>query len=104
MIRTLLVTLVVIGLIFLVAPLKAHAQQPYCGDGAEMVDNLRLEYSEIVVATAVTRLGNFLTIFTSPKGSWTFLLTYPNGRTCVLGTGTDFQLMPVEPVPKGTAA
>ena len=45
--------------------------------------------------------GNVLELFASPQGSWSILVTFPDGRTCMVTHGEDWQRLTV-PKGKGT--
>ncbi len=78
---------------FFIAP--ASAQQA-CGKRVNIVKRLTDVYHERQRATGVASNGMLLETFVSPKGTWTALITYPNGTSCVVAAGENWQLMEIE--------
>lgn len=58
-----------------------------CAERKEIVDKLGQQYSESRQSTAVTSEGSLLEIFVSREGTWSAILSSPNGRACVVAVG-----------------
>jgi hypothetical protein len=72
--------------IVVVAP--AHAQQPLCGERASLVTQLERKYGEARRAVGLQGGSVMLEVFASnDTGTWTILLTRPDGVTCAMAAG-----------------
>ena len=70
--------------------LPAEAQVA-CGERAIMVEKLASNYAERPVAMGLTSKGAVLEVFTSEIGTWTFLITMPDGLTCMVASGQNWE-------------
>lgn len=61
--------------------------QTVCGDHKEIADRLAADHSESRVGIGLEKDGGVIEIFASRRGSWTILVTFPDGQTCVVGSG-----------------
>ena len=83
MLRSILAALVVIGF-----TLPASAQQVPCGKRGNVLKQLSAGHSEAPAATGLTSTGSMLEVLTSPAGgSWTVIMTMPNGVSCLVAAG-----------------
>lgn len=89
-----LVCLVVIALLL---PGYAHAQQAPCGDRLKIIEYLAKKYKEVPRARAITGGNTFMEIFTSPAGTWTTLITTPQGQTCIVASGEGWEDIAIKP-------
>lgn len=73
---------------------SAEAQVP-CGPREGIVKELRTKYGEEVQVTGVMGNGKFLMEMwvNSGQGTWTVTLTDPNGKTCAVAAGSNWQLI-----------
>lgn len=78
--------------IFLVVQ-PAHAGS-YCGERTEITKSLGMKYHEKLVASGLADAGSMIEIFASKKGTWTMIVTSPNGRSCYLASGENWEAMP----------
>ena len=90
-----------IGAAFLVNTTPANAQS-ICNKRIEMVTKLETEYQEFVTAIGMAGNGSIVELFVSDTGSWTLLLSQPNGISCLMAAGENWETIPI-PV-KGRAA
>lgn len=58
-----------------------------CGVRDRLVEQLRNQYQEVPQARGLTTGGDLIEVFASPQGTWTILLTYPNGQSCLVAAG-----------------
>ena len=65
--------------------------QTACGPRREVAEFLRQRYREVVVAQGVTASGALLEVLAAPGGSWSLIVTAPDGRACVLASGEGWQ-------------
>ena len=83
MFRTLLIATFVACVAFV--PASAKSQQ-VCGDRAKIIANLGSDYKE-----SRSGSGTVIELFTADSGTWTMLMTAPDGRTCVMGSGEGWE-------------
>lgn len=69
--------------------------QAVCGDHAEFMALLGKNYSEERVAMGLTSAGAVIEVLTSPEGTWSILLTYPAGPTCMVAAGENWEALPL---------
>jgi len=68
---------------------------PSCMLAGELASFLEEEFEELPMARGVSDAGGFVTVFAAEAtGTWTIALTEPSGVSCVVATGTGFELMP----------
>ncbi len=68
--------------------------QTVCGERAKFLDMLGTKYLEQPVSMGLTSTGAVIEVLTSPKGSWSILLTYPTGSTCMVAAGDTWESLP----------
>ncbi|RMC37579.1 hypothetical protein [Paracoccus alkanivorans] len=54
-------------------------------------------YHENRVMAGLNNAGAIIELWASVDGSWTVLLTLPDGMSCVMDTGHDYIAFPIEP-------
>ena len=86
--RLVLVLMVVLLAAVWTAP--AAAQQ-LCGTRTEIVTRLNKAFSELPSGMGVTSNGLVFEIFASPTGTWTALISYPNGWSCINSVGEGWE-------------
>lgn len=76
--------------------LPAIAQQELlaCSSHDEMVDVLARRYSEQPRAIGLANPSAVIEIFTSEAGTWTILLTRPDGASCIVSAGDSWEESP----------
>ncbi len=82
-----------LGALFVLLPAHPAGAQAACGDRDKFIILLGESYAERPVAIGLTASGRVVEVFTSPSGSWTMLVTYPNGVTCVVATGNSWEAL-----------
>jgi hypothetical protein len=85
-------------------PPEAAAQAPVspaCGPRKAVLEQLGREYGEVPVAHGVTAEGALMEMLASPSGSWTLLISLPNGQTCLAATGDSYETIDDAKLPKG---
>ncbi len=89
-------------------PLGATAQEDesmQCAERGGILEVLNSEYNEIARAIGLVSEEAVLEVFVSKEsGTWTVLVTDPEGFSCVLAAGEDWQEMPLatdQPEPNG---
>ncbi len=77
----------------------AEAQQmvqragPVCGDRTALMTQLKGKYSEQPKSMGLAANGSVLEVLTAKTGTWTILLTTPNGITCLIAAGEHWEDM-----------
>lgn len=66
----------------------AAAQQPFCAARSEIVEALRNRYGESRRGAGLQSESALFELFASPEtGSWTVLITRPDGQSCAVAAG-----------------
>lgn len=68
--------------------------QAVCNERGKFLEQLSGGYAENTVGLGLVNNGSVLEIFASKKGSWTILVTKPNGISCVVATGESWEEVP----------
>ena len=71
-------------------PVQAQQQQP-CANRAEFLNHLSANYKEAPVAMGLTANGGLLEVVASRDGSWTIIVTTPNGMSCGVASGMSWE-------------
>ena len=75
-----------------VAAASAEAQQMRCADRAEVIDKLHKKYGETRQSIGLNRTSGVIETYASLEtGTWTILLTLPNGQACMVAAGESFE-------------
>ena len=78
------------------------AQASNCAARDTIIAKLAKAYAEQPVSLGVTAQGGLLEVLASPDGTWTILVTLPNGPTCLVSHGDGWSER--EPVADGPLA
>ena len=81
---------ILVGLL-LVASSSAVAQGRSCGDREYFLNQLEEKYDEVVEHVAIIGEGMLVEWTVSPSGSWSMLVTIPNGETCMIAVGHSWE-------------
>ena len=65
-----------------------------CTERNRFLEQLAGSYAENTVGLGLANNGSVLEILTSKKGSWTILVTKPDGMSCVVATGNSWEQVP----------
>ena len=80
------------ALYIITASFPATAQQQRCTKRPDIVGHLAKKFAEAPIAIGLSVSGGVIEVLSSEKGgSWTIIITMPNGNTCVLAAGKDWQ-------------
>lgn len=83
----------------------AWAQALACAPRAGLVTKLEADYGETLSARGLQNPNGLLEVFASKEsGSFTVLISRPDGISCILSTGTHWMVEPVVPPKKGAAS
>ena len=77
-------------MVFILDP--AHSNPTNCANRSEMVEKLNARFGESRQSIGLTPGGQALEIFAHAEtGTWTILLTLPNGTSCMMASGHAYQ-------------
>jgi hypothetical protein len=68
------------------------AAQNICAPRNDVVKRLWDRWQEAQITVAMINDGRLLEIFVSKKGSWTAIISDPNGRSCVASAGQEWTI------------
>lgn len=72
----------------------AQAAPMVCGRHENLVSYLATTYQENLDSIGLTDGGLLLEVFVSSEGSWTILITTPQGLACLLASGSSWESLP----------
>ena len=95
--RTLYRALAVLGIVGLTLSATGPASaQRVCASHEAAKTQLEQQFNEKVVGRGLANRGKaMIELFISEKGSWTVVVSEPNGRSCVLAAGDNWQQVPL---------
>ncbi len=68
-----------------------------CGERTAIIERLASKYGEQRQATGLNNSSNLIEVFSSVEtGSWTILMTSPEGRTCLIAAGEHWDNSPAQ--------
>ncbi len=65
-----------------------------CGKRVDIIKMLSNKFSEEPRAIGIDGNSTLVEIFASKAGTWTIVVTRPNGSSCVVGAGDSWEEMP----------
>jgi hypothetical protein len=85
-----------VSLVIAVSPQIALADTSMpCGDRTAIIERLSDKYGEQRKATGLNNSANLVEVFSSETtGSWTILMTNPDGKTCLIAAGEHWDASP----------
>jgi hypothetical protein len=79
----------------LALPAYAQSPGPACVKRADLIKHLESKYHEAPAAVGLADNGSLLEVFSSKSGeTWTVTVTMPNGISCMVATGQQWQDVP----------
>ena len=75
---------------------QATAQEIPCMPHADAVKTLKDKFQEIPVAMGMEQRGGVVEIFASKSGSWSFVITGPTGKSCMMINGQNWERLAVD--------
>ena len=76
-------------------PATAQQQQPACAQRTDVLKHLSAKYTEAPVALGLANNGGVIEVLSSKTGSsWTIIITMPNGPTCMVAAGENWEKIP----------
>lgn len=80
----------------------ATSQSRFCADRESVIERLAEDYNESRMTIGIG--GNNLVVeqfANKDSGTWTILVTRPDGTTCLIASGLNFELLEEDPAPSG---
>jgi hypothetical protein len=68
--------------------------QAICGKHAQIARQLESDYSEKRLGLGLASNGAVLEVYTATDGNWTILMTFPDGRSCLMAEGEGWATTP----------
>jgi hypothetical protein len=66
-----------------------------CSTRANVLSHLATKYSEAPVAVGLAENGGVIEVLTSTEGgTWTIIVTMPDGTSCMVAAGQDWEQLP----------
>ncbi|MEM9736358.1 MAG: hypothetical protein AAF908_07110 [Pseudomonadota bacterium] len=82
----------------LLPPTHADARAALCGKREQIVKQLEGRYGEAPTAIGLADGAGVMEIYANPtSGSWTIVITNPQGLTCLMAAGQAFERMEIAP-------
>ena len=92
MIHRSLVALSILSCSLAASPSEA-ATQASCGPRDQIVKVLADQYKEDPVGIGLAQPGQVLEVFASQAGSWTMVMTMPDGKACLIAAGDNWEMV-----------
>lgn len=73
---------------------EARSDPAPCGPHEKIISILEKRYGETLHSMGVSADGRLVEVYASPSGSWSLLVTMPNGTACMMASGDSFQTIP----------
>ena len=74
-----------------VSSTSAFAEHIPCRPYEEFAGKLLQQFGEVPIGSGIAESGAPMTFFASPDGTWTALLTKPDGESCLAAAGRDWK-------------
>ncbi|MBL6957530.1 MAG: hypothetical protein ISR52_00995 [Rhodospirillales bacterium] len=74
-------------------PSVAEAQM-MCGERLEVLKNLQTNYAEAPISLGLASNGGVIEVLSSDNGTFTIIITQPNGMSCLLVSGENWEDLP----------
>ena len=65
-----------------------------CASRADIIAGLKNDFGEVEVGRGLSNRGHLVELFVSPEGSWTMLLSRPDGLSCLGDAGQVWDIVP----------
>ena len=72
----------------------AAQAQAVCGEHRDVVSKLKKGHSEDPISMGLASNGAVIEVFASPSGTFTIVMTLPNGTSCLMMAGESWQDLP----------
>jgi hypothetical protein len=79
-------------LLFLAACSPVYAQQS-CGSRTDIVASLQTKYGEVQIGAGGGQGGHYIIEIWANDTTWTALVSYPDGTSCIAAAGQNWQIV-----------
>lgn len=89
--------LTLVATLALITPAAAQApsqQMPPCGPRVSILEQLERDFAETPVSRGLASNGTVLELLVSASGTWTMLISLPNGSSCFGAAGEMWETAP----------
>lgn len=76
------------------APNASAQGRPTCGDRSDLLAQLKEKFDEKPTGVGLTGNGTVVELTKSSSGSWTLLLSFADGRSCLMAAGENWEQTP----------
>lgn len=80
--------LLILAVAILPFPVLAQA---VCGERGEVAGKLKEKYKEAPVSMGLSNSGSVVEVFASKTGTFTIVMTHPNGIACLMAAGENWE-------------
>ena len=78
--------------LLILATQNAHAQAAQCAPRADVLTALATKYGEARRGIGIAGQNAVMELFVNPStGTWTIISTSPDGKTCLIASGSNFE-------------
>ncbi len=84
-----------LGAMMLVLLADQAIGQTICGDRTELVSRLEKGFAESPRSLGLASNGAVFEVFLSAKGTWSLVVTHPNGQSCLIAAGEAWENLPL---------
>ena len=68
-----------------------------CAPRAEMVQRLTVQYGAQLAGQGVRNVEMVMEVWTTPRGDWTLVQSYTDGRACIVAMGEAWEAVASDP-------
>jgi len=86
-----LMAFLALALIGLASSTAAAQAEILCGQRAGVVESLQQKFSEQPVSMGLANNGAMIEVFASHTGTFTIMMTQPNGLSCLIAAGENWE-------------
>lgn len=80
------------GIFLITAAVFCDAPMPNCDTRPTVMSQLETKYHEKPVAIGIANNGGLIEVLTTKEGrTWTTVIALPNGMSCLVAAGTDWE-------------
>ena len=84
---------IILGILLVASSSTNAAAENSCGERKSYLAQLSEKFAESHAAIGTTADGGILEIFASDQGTWTILVSFPNGQSCFVAAGRDWEAL-----------
>ena len=88
----------------ILAPNLTHANPAQCGQHDKVASALEKQFGEQTRAMGLAQDNTVMELYAADTGTWTLTVTLPNGMTCLVASGANFETVTPTQVAKGDPA